>query len=98
MSASLPTVCVCARTGPVRDVDRRAGRRTVPSAGHGVDGDDVISPGLQIIDRGSRLSSRNSDLFWITVSPWMDSKNQTVKNAQRMKLTHACSGSSPVSW
>lgn len=65
-------VCVCGRTCLVHDVDRRAGCGTISSARDGVDGDDVIRSGLQIIDCCSRLRSRNRELFWITVAPWAD--------------------------
>lgn len=60
------------RTCLVRDVDRCAGCGTVSSARYSVDGDDVISTGLQVIDCCGRLSSRNGELFWITVASWTD--------------------------
>lgn len=66
------SVCARGRTRLVRDVDRRAGCGTVPSARYSVDGDDVISTGLQIIDCCSRLRSRNCELFRITVASWTD--------------------------
>ena len=70
----IPTESVCrrGRTCLVCDVDRRAGCGTVSSARYSVDGDDVISTGLQIIDCCSRLRSRNCELFRITVAPWTD--------------------------
>lgn len=66
------SACERGRTCLVRDVERRAGCRTVSSAGHSIDGDDVFSTGLQIIDCCSRLRSRNCELFRITVAPWTD--------------------------
>lgn len=66
------SVCASGRTCLVHDVDRCAGCGTVSSARYSVDGDDVVSTGLQIIDCCSRLRSRNCELFWITVPPWTD--------------------------
>lgn len=79
------TLCARGRTCLVRDVDRRAGRRTVSSAGHGVDGDDVIATGLQIIDCCSRLRSRNGELFRVTVAPWTDS-GVKAKCSEQMQM------------
>lgn len=74
------------RTCLVRDVDRCAGCRTVSSAGHSIDGDDVISTRLQIIDCCSRLRSRNSELFGVTVAPWADLDiKANCQNVQSMK-------------
>lgn len=87
VNVSFP-LCACARgrTCLVRDVDRRAGCRTVSSAGHSVDGDDVISARLQIIDCCSRLRSRNCELFGVTVAPWADSDiKANCQNVQSMK-------------
>lgn len=87
VNVSFP-LCACARgrTCLVRDVDRRAGCRTVSSAGHSVDGDDVISARLQIIDCCSRLRSRNCELFGVTVAPWADSDiKANYQNVQSMK-------------
>lgn len=71
------SVCARARTCLVHDVDGRAGSGTVSSACYGVDGDDVISTGLQVIDGCSRLRSRNCELFWATVAPWTDPNIKT---------------------
>lgn len=61
-------MCVCARTCLVRDIDWRAGRRAVSSTGHSVDGDDVVSTRLQVLDCGSGLRARHCELLGITVT------------------------------
>jgi hypothetical protein len=51
--------CTCL----VGDINGCAGGWAVPSAGHSVDCDGVVSTRPQVLDGGSRLGTRHSELF-----------------------------------
>lgn len=59
---------VCVRTCLVCDIDWRAGRRAVSSTSHSIDGDDVVSTRLQVLDCGSGLRARHCELLRIAVT------------------------------
>lgn len=53
----------CCCTGPVSDVDRGAGGRTVPSPGDSIDRDGVVGTRLQPMDGGGGLSAWDCELL-----------------------------------
>lgn len=77
-------VCVHGRTCPVHDVDWSAGCGAVSSTRHSVDGDRVVSAGLQVGDGGSGLSARHCELLGVTMTAWR--RNDIVMNVRETNI------------